>query len=99
MNASRCHCLPPGARGSNLSSFLAGRWAVAALAKREVLSYPAPSAHRWLPLIPAPYWDESFGSWWHRAAQTYWTSEEDLARGVLALDGERLPQDVIDWDT
>jgi hypothetical protein len=71
---------------------------VAALAEPEALP-SRPSPHRWLPLIPAPYWDESFGSWWHRAAQTYRTSEEDLARGVLALDGERLPQGFIDWDT
>ena len=79
-------------------SFLVGRWVVAALAKLTEVP-PGPSPHRWLPMIPAPYLDESFGSWWHRAALTYRTREEDLAESVLALDHERLPRSAVDWDT
>jgi TniQ len=50
-------------------------------------------------MIPAPYLDESFGSWWRRAALTYRTREADLAETVLALDHEREPRGSIDWDT
>jgi len=78
--------------------FLVVRWVVAALAELARVA-PGPSPHRWLPMIPAPYLDESFGSWWHRAALTYRTSEKDLAESILALDHERLPEGAIDWDT
>jgi hypothetical protein len=54
---------------------------------------------RWLPMLPSPFLDETFGSWWHRAANAYQTTEWDLADAILGLDKHRLPRGEIDWDT
>ncbi len=56
-------------------------------------------SRRWLPMLPSPFLDETFGSWWHRAADAYQTTERDLADAILSLDKHRLPRGEIDWDT
>ena len=43
---------------------------------------------RWLPMLPSPFLDETFGSWWHRAANAYQTTEWDLADAILGRDNQ-----------
>jgi hypothetical protein len=57
------------------------------------------SARRWLPMLPSPFLDETFGSWWHRAADAYHTTERELACAIVALDQRELARGEIDWDT
>jgi hypothetical protein len=56
-------------------------------------------ALRWLPLVPAPFLDESFGSWLHRCAQCYVVTEFTFASAAMALDDKPPPSARCDWDT
>jgi hypothetical protein len=53
----------------------------------------------WLPLVPVPFLDESFGSWLRRCAEGYVTTEYEFASAVLALDHKAPPAKTCDWDT
>jgi hypothetical protein len=45
-----------------------------------------------LPLLPPPYLDEAFGSWFARSADSYHMEIRDLADAILRLDGRKLPR-------
>jgi hypothetical protein len=45
----------------------------------------APRARR-LPLLPAPFLDETFGSWIFRAAVDYHMTTREFAKGIIALE-------------
>jgi len=51
-----------------------------------------------LPFLPAPFLEESFGSWFRRCARSYHTSRYNLMVAVLATVGEVPPEGSIDWD-
>jgi hypothetical protein len=57
------------------------------------------AARRWLPLVPAPFLDESFGSWLRRCADSYVVTEFAFASTVMALDEKPPPSARCDWDT
>jgi TniQ len=57
----------------------------------------APRARR-LPLLPAPFLDETFGSWIFRAAVNYHMTTREFARGIIALERQLLPH-TCDFDT
>lgn len=48
--------------------------------------------------MPAPYLDETFGSWFARAAANYHTDVRGLASALVSMDGQRLPRH-LDLDT
>ena len=50
----------------------------------------APRARR-LPLLPAPFLDETFGSWIFRAAVNYHVTTREFAKGIIALERQLLP--------
>lgn len=64
----------------------------------EVAPVTVAPTRRWLPMLPSPFLDETFGSWWRRAAGAYQTTERELANAILGLDQRRLPPGEIDWD-
>lgn len=45
-----------------------------------------------LPLLPAPFLDETFGSWFQRSAASYHMEERDFASAILRMDGHKLPR-------
>jgi hypothetical protein len=45
-----------------------------------------------LPLLPPPFLDEAFGSWFERSADSYHMEVRDLASAILRLDGHKLPR-------
>jgi hypothetical protein len=45
-----------------------------------------------LPLLPPPFLDEAFGSWFARSADSYHMEVRDLASAILRLDGHKLPR-------
>jgi hypothetical protein len=52
-----------------------------------------------LSLIPMPFGDETFGSWFGRCADSYRTTRTELMMAILKLnEGPRVPAD-FDWDT
>ena len=51
-----------------------------------------------LPLLPAPFLDETFGSWFARAAANYHTDVRGLASAILSSHGEKPPRH-LDLDT
>jgi len=57
----------------------------------------APRARR-LPLLPAPFLDETFGSWLFRAAANYRMTTREFAKGIIALEHQSLPH-TCDFDT
>jgi hypothetical protein len=44
------------------------------------------------PLLPAPFLDETFGSWFERSAQSYRMEVRDFASAILRADGQKLPR-------
>ena len=44
-----------------------------------------------LPLLPAPFLDETFGSWFERSAASYLMEVRDFASAILRVDGHKLP--------
>jgi hypothetical protein len=48
-----------------------------------------------LPLLPPPFLDEAFGSWFARSADSYHMEVRDLASAILRLDKHKLPRR---WD-
>jgi len=52
-----------------------------------------------LPFIPAPFLDETFGSWFGRCADAYRTGKTDLLESILKRMGDEPAQFPIDWDT
>lgn len=52
-----------------------------------------------LPFIPAPFLDETFGSWFGRCADAYHTGKTDLLESILKRMGCEPAQFPIDWDT
>lgn len=45
-----------------------------------------------LPLLPAPFLDETFGSWFERSAESYRMEVRDFASAIIRVDGHRLPR-------
>jgi hypothetical protein len=45
-----------------------------------------------LPLLPPPFLDEVFGSWFARSADSYHMEVRDVASAILRLDGHKLPR-------
>jgi hypothetical protein len=72
---------------------------MASVADRVPVAPVAATERRWLPWAPAPFLDESFGSWLHRCAEGYAVSEFAFASAVLALDQKPPPLGKCDWDT
>jgi TniQ len=52
-----------------------------------------------LPFIPAPFLDETFGSWFRRCANAYHTSSSHLMSSILNTAGAASVEDPVDWDT
>lgn len=72
---------------------------MAAVADRMSSANAPPAAARWLPLVPTPFLDESFGSWLRRCAEAYVMTEEQFEGSVIALDETERPCGDCDWDT
>jgi hypothetical protein len=45
-----------------------------------------------LPLLPAPFLDETFGSWFERSAESYRMEVRDFASAILRVDRHKLPR-------
>jgi hypothetical protein len=73
--------------------------AVASVADPAPVVPVAATERRWLPWAPAPFLDESLGSWLRRCAEGYVISEFAFASAVLALDQKPPPPGKCDWDT